>query len=624
MALSVDALNSHLHSIVTKEDYADTLIISDTFSLILQTFGSPSATEQSKSIASVIISKLFEKPSDTLTRRCEDIINKWLDSTEKQDKLFAYSALTTLFQVNAQTGANILNKEGLLEDIEDCIEFESDDVKLAMVETLSQACSHNNSRITVGVKLSNCLSNMVNSKDERIKMAASVALTKILLDAKAANKAETSQSISNQDSNSTSEKLTQLFQNLVIDANSSDQARANAIEGLAYASLKPPVKELITNHPTLLKVLFSLVKPSDKPNTAINYGIAVIMANITAYRKKLTESEEQALKLRKLAGEQTTIDPDPLESEKYVINRCKKVITLGGISVLNTLTKTASQSTVQLVAQAFLNLATDQTNRGLIVQQSGAKTLTSILSKSTDENISTLATQALAKIAISLDPRLAFHSTNASDLVRPFLNLCKSENELCQFESLMALTNLCSVDDALRHHIYTLNGIPVIENLQFSDNTLVRRAATECLCNLMFCEPVFTLYSTPSTASNRIQITLALSDVDDFETRRAASGALAILSTSPDVCQMIADRPRGVDVVLDLLNDESPELMHRAAEIFKNMATLEGAVEKMVRKGVHERLITLLKECKVESVVGTAAEALREIGKYAGLQAGDK
>jgi len=117
---------------------------------------------------------------------------------------------------------------------------------------------------------------------------------------------------------------------------------------------------------------------------------------------------------------------------------------------------------------------------------------------------------------------------------------------------------------------------------------------------------------------------LALSDVDDFETRRAASGALAILSTSPDVCQMIADRPRGIDVVLDLLKDESSELMHRAAEIFRNMAMLEGAVEKMVQKGVHERLITLLKECRDEGVIGTAAEALREIGKYAGLQVGDK
>ncbi|CAG8594056.1 9650_t:CDS:1, partial [Ambispora leptoticha] len=325
---------------------------------------------------------------------------------------------------------------------------------------------------------------------------------------------------------------------------------------------------------------------------------------------------QQILKLKKLAGEASTLEPDPLDSEEHVLKRNQHVLKSGAISVLNMLAKSSSQIIRQSVAQVFLNLSTDQKNRGAIVQQGGVKSLIPLATNGTQEGTG-FASQALAKIAITMDPSLAFRGERAVELIKPFLTLCKSENELCQFEALMALTNLGSVDDHVRTRIVDAKGIPTIENLQFSDNTMIRRAATECLCNMMFCEPVYEMYSDPNKSANKIKILLALSDVDDFETRRASSGALAILSTSPEVCRMIVDRPRGIEVLLLLLNEESPELQHRSAECIKNIAKVEQKLaESLVNNKVDERLIKMMKDSKVEAVIMTAAEALKEMAKY--------
>ncbi|CAG8759945.1 2353_t:CDS:1, partial [Dentiscutata heterogama] len=128
----------------------------------------------------------------------------------------------------------------------------------------------------------------------------------------------------------------------------------------------------------------------------------------------------------------------------------------------------------------------------------------------------------------------------------------------------------------------------------------------------------------PKTSSNKIKILVALSDVEDFETRRAASGALAILSTSPDVCNMIVDRPRGIEILKDLISEESEEMQHRSVECFKNISKVSKEMsQRLVDAKVHENLNLLIKNCKTEHVVVTAVEALQEIAKYGCLPKND-
>ncbi|CAG8473382.1 12771_t:CDS:2 [Ambispora gerdemannii] len=615
--LSTQELSTLLKNIVNDKGNTASIefVRSESFVQLLRVFGY-SSKESIKPISLVILTKLCENAEvkELFQQTSSKLIRQWLESTEKQEKLCSHSALSAVFQTNNEVGSSILSQDGLLEEIMDCVEFETEQVQIAVADMLSHACSQKACRALV---VTHCrgylLTVMTESKNEKLKAAAAVALSKILLDEK------TSKAVDQVAENSVSDdsmQLAELFQKMVLNDESDISVRLNAVEGLTYASIKPKVKEMITYHPTLLKGLFTFVKDSEKTSNTLFYGVVVILANITTYQKPLSEKEQQILKLKKLAGEASTLEPDPLDSEEHVLKRNQRVLELGAINILNILAKNSSQIIRQSVAQVFLNLSTDQKNRGAIVQQGGVKSLIPLTTNGTQEG-TCLASQALAKIAITTDPSLAFRGERAVELVTPFLTLCKGENELFQFEALMALTNLGSVDDSVRTKIVDAKGIITIENLQFSDNTMIRRAATECLCNMMFCEPVYEMYSDPNRSTNKIKILLALSDVDDFQTRRASSGALAILSTSPEVCRMIVDRPRGVEVLLLLLNEESPELQHRSAECIKNIAKVEQKLaESLVNNKVDERLVKMIKDSKVEAVVMTAAEALKEIAKY--------
>ncbi|CAG8669909.1 armadillo-type protein [Gigaspora rosea] len=621
----ISSLNNLLQKIVNEPSYSLTLISSNEYEDILRNTSSNSP--KIKPLSLLILTKLFEnaqKNKDSMElfkQNSSKFIIKWLNSTKKQEKLYGYSALESIFQISNDIGSFILLKEGILEDIMDCIEFEPEDVQIAITEIISVACSQKDCRALVGIHCQKYLTSLMSSKNQKLKTLAAVALTKILLDEKSSGDQQNNNKISVIDENET--LLAGLFQNMVLDNDSETTARITAIEGLAYSSLKPAVKETIVYHPTLLKEIFKLVQDSEKTNNSLFYGVAVILANVTTYKKKLSQSEEQLLKLKKMSGESVKTDLDPIDDDEYVINRTKQIMKSGVIRPLIIMSKNSSQAIRQLVAKIFLNLATDQSNRGAIVQQGGIKALIPLSTKNTKE-VTEFASQALAKIAITMDPNLAFRGERSADLVRPFLSLCQGESELGQFEALMALTNLGSTDNDIRLRIYDAKGIPIIENLQFSDNTMIRRAATECLCNMIFCEPVYNMYSDPKTSSNRIKILVALSDVEDFETRRAASGALAILSTSPDVCNMIVDRPRGIEILKDLISEESVEMQHRSVECFKNISKVSKEMsQRLVEAKVHENLTSLIKNCKTEPVVATAVEALQEIAKYGYLAKND-
>ncbi|CAI2169050.1 12045_t:CDS:2 [Funneliformis geosporum] len=567
--VQVSYLNSILRKVnSTEENFKETFVKSPEYIELLSQFGN--------------------KLKEITTKQ----ILKWInESTKQQEKLNGIKALSAIFNIGGNDiGRCCLDKDddegGTLKDLMEFIEFDKEVVQESIIEIL-----------------------------------AAITLTKLMLDDKTVLPGEEKQEkIKIIDENDDENELAGLFQNLVLDKGSDVDVKANAIEGLAYASLKPTVKETITYHPTLLKEIFKLVKEQEKSNNNLSYGVTVILSNITSYKKKLSKDDQHLLKLKKMAeggvrkGENEKLETNPLDEDEYVENRIKQIMKLGGIQSLILLSRNQSQIIRQLVSLNFLNLATNQMNRGMIVQQGGVKTLIPLAIKdgNTKEGMN-FATQALAKIAITMDPNLAFRGERSSDLVRPLLNLCQGEDELSQFESLMALTNLGSVENDIRMRIYDSKGIPIIENLQFSENTLVRRAATECLCNMMFCEPVYELYSDV----NKITILVALSDVEDFETRRAASGALAILSTDPNVCTMILDRPKGIQILKDLFNENSPEIQHRAIECFKNIAGSDkDKAELLVKAEVHKRMLELVKESKVESVVVTCAEALKILSNY--------
>ncbi len=71
----------------------------------------------------------------------------------------------------------------------------------------------------------------------------------------------------------------------------------------------------------------------------------------------------------------------------------------------------------------------------------------------------------------------------------------------------------------------------------FDEHEELRRAATECICNMVQDEDVLLLYEKPD--NDRIKLLVLYCGEDDIKLNLAASGALAQLSHSEKICKRI-------------------------------------------------------------------------------------
>ncbi|KAK3827487.1 MAG: armadillo-type protein [Benniella sp.] len=631
-----------------------------------------------KPMVVILLAKSFETASnkDRVRDRSAEIVLADIGSDKIKTRTRGFQALGIIVQADMSIGCGILNKEGLLVELMDCIDTEPENIQIILTETLSMACAEPKTRTAVGLHCSEFLKSIVlrgATKNQHLKGAAAVTLTKIsMADSQkdpsvGLNGLESSQESGTKGSGTSAEEeaqLAKLFSALLKDEkNDNDKGtQVNAVEGLAYASIQPSVKQMIISDKALLLSLFRLAEESK--SNPLKYGLIVILNNLTAYKKRLTAEQEQMLKLKKMAGtlpksdsrQLESLDHDnPLDSETAVNQRNITLVKLGIMPALHAISQQASETVRQSLAQVLRNLITPSETRGLLVQQGAVRILMPMAlqqiqqQSTTSESTKTAATQALAKLSITLDPRLTFKNDRIPELVKPLIWLLDSTDQLCQFESLMALTNLGSIGDVeVSGLIVQDEGIEKMENLQFSENTMVQRAATEALCNMIFFEPVFEMYSDPQKSKSKIHLMLALCDADDFMTRRAASGALAVLSTSEDVCKMIVAQERGLDIlkglitlgvpgsksdrddveakaIEDVMSDQDAvvdhevaigridELRHRGAECVKNLITVGGKEisRKIAAQGGIQQLANLIQTSENEAVRYCAMEALK-------------
>jgi hypothetical protein len=319
------------------------------------------------------------------------------------------------------------------------------------------------------------------------------------------------------------------------------------------------------------------------------------------------------------------------------------------------------------------------------------------------------AFQALAKMTITTPPNLLFpppHTTTALNALTPLYHLLlHAKSSLLQtFEALMALTNLASIDPSIADRIVSASIVPLgrsegflasnadeqvsvvskVEELMLEENTLVRRAATELVCNLVPSPRGWSYWSgedngngkdsgngkdngngeanddgsavvigrkplSNSRAASRLNVLLALTNVDDLPTRLAAGGALAIITESPSANYLLLTSSAAIGdgkrstwsralsmLEPDEMEDESgekitvisstppnPDLVHRGVIVLLNMlqyvSSLERGGEQRQREtksareaGVEERLMEILRGSGVgREVLEPTVEALK-------------
>ena len=143
----------------------------------------------------------------------------------------------------------------------------------------------------------------------------------------------------------------------------------------------------------------------------------------------------------------------------------------------------------------------------------------------------------------------------------------------------------------------------------FSENEMIQRAAVEVMCNMMFYEEVYDSFAEAASVE-KFRIYIALSGAEDFEMQRAASGALAIMSSSENVAKLMFGDASTMPNVLALLQSDKDELRHRGAEILKNLSEVKEVASELAKSGIGEAVELL---CQVgNSAIKKCAEVTRE------------
>lgn len=585
--------------------------------LVLSTF-----CQNARSLASGK-SQQEEAGTESLARIFQPPIASHLSESRDSDIIAGVSFLYALFQVDRQSASYIFQDDGFADLLSTLIVSPSPPLSLAVSRLFAQASGHKTCRMAIPAEAVTWLRNQSRQTGDRaIRAAAILALIKLSrgMASDSSDLAETPLpgNVEHQDE----EYAAQLME--MIAGNSDTRAFvSDAVEGLTYLSVTPSVKQSLADT-TVLRTLFTLVPKRTKSvvlhdHTTVLYGILAIAANLCAYKPRLSQEERQMAKLRQLGqGEkQSSSKGDeelshPLDADMHVQTRCRTAIDSGVLDVLTVATGAESAASRNLVGRIYLCLVEDRGNRGRVLQDGGVKnlsrTIKSYPSSSQDPipSEALVPIQALAKLAITSSPMQVFgpNEGNMMDAVRPFsqLILHPSASTLQQFEAMMALTNLASHSPICASKVASFpNLLNRVELLLLEDHTLVRRASCELICNLVAgSDEVFARYGGneggSQSGTSKIQLLVAMSDVEDLPTRMAASGALAMLTSTTGACRAVfelqKERHRAFSVIGRLIDHSlqvgdtggvseaipvkgDSGLVHRGVVCFRNILNAE-------------------------------------------------
>ncbi|XP_030353708.1 protein unc-45 homolog A isoform X2 [Strigops habroptila] len=530
--------------------------------------GSLPVTENSRMSASVLLSKLYDDLKCDAEREnfhhlCEDYVRSWFEGQELAGKLRAIQTVSCLLQGPLDAGNRVLELEGIMDSVLSLCASVREAHQLVAVEALIHAAdkAKRASFITAhGVSLLKEI--YKHSERDSIRIRALVGLCKL-------GSAGGTDFSMKQFAEGSTLKLAKQCRKWLCNEAMDAGTRRWAVEGLAYLTFDADVKEEFVEDKAAMQAMFHLAK--DKPD--------------------------------------------------FVKRRVRKLLTAGVVSALACMVKSENpaltNSCRELISRVFLALVEEAEDRGNVVAQGGGKALIPLSLEGTEVG-QTKAAQALAKITITSNPEMAFPGERIYEVVRPLVSLLHLQRTgLENFEGLMALTNLAGISERLRQKILKEKAVPMIEGYMFEDHELIRRAATECMCNMTMSREVQELFLAED--SDRLKLMVLYSGEEDEKLRRAASGTLAMLTAlHPPICKRIPEvTVHWLEILQALLLSPSTELQHRGAVVVMNMvAAGQEVAERLMASEVLEILSVLAKDKEKPCVAQAAKESLAQAMAY--------
>ncbi|XP_071451063.1 protein unc-45 homolog B [Hetaerina americana] len=450
-------------------------------------------TPSTKALVAACLSRIYESmyydaAREEYLKAVESFITDKLRSPDLESKVRVTVALTSLLLGPLEVGNTILAREGVIEMI--LVMANSDDLLQQKVacECIIAGASKKDKVKTIIDQGVHILKKLYQSKDDSIRVRALVGLCKL------GSSGGTDASI-RPFAEGSNNKLAEACRRFLISAQKDQDIRRWAAEGLSYLTLDADVKEKLIEDKPAIQALVDLGKSG---NRSCVYGVVTTFVNlVNAYDKKEAPTPE-LVKLAEFAKHHIPQEHE-LDDPDFVAKRTDVLGKAGVASALVSLSNTESAPCKELICRVFNALCNQQDLRGIVVQQGGAKALlTMALTTDPHENTEQgrrCASQALARIGITIDPTVAFPGQRCAEVVRPLLNLLHVDfTGLENFEALMALCNLAGVSETVRMRIMKEQGLQKIETYLYENHTLLRRAATQVMTNLMLSPEVIKAY----------------------------------------------------------------------------------------------------------------------------------
>lgn len=515
---------------------------------------------------SMVLSTLFEalgrdkQKKELQDKFCKDSSAFVLSLLSKEDPLAhirGLTALAALIQGVAEVGNAVFGDESVLKKALAVATSDDPACQMVVAEVLALAASDKDRCHGIIQEGLPVLKELYAAPDDRVKVRALVGLCKLGSVGGGNVNARTF-------AEGSTVKLEKACRKFLVNTARGDILLKWAAEGMAFLTLDAAVKEAFIEDRPALTALLKLAKTTDH---SLQFGIATILVNVSnSYDKP--ERNKELEELGRYAGENIPKEHE-WDGEEHVKKRVKVLLELQVIPVLIELGTSESNTVHEQISRVFLALCEEVAHRGTIIQQGGAKTLV-ILAHSNTTKGKLVAAHALAKLGITNDPKLAFPGQRCLEIVRPLVTLLRADHGLMQFEGLMALTNLASMSDDVRHRILKEGGVGLMESLMFEEQELIRRAATEALCNMIYLDEVAARFQR-SDDIERVKLWTLFSGEDDERLAIAASGGLSILSRDPKICEQIMAVKSAMEILKELVTSSSEDLQFRGMYIVANL-----------------------------------------------------
>jgi hypothetical protein len=547
-----------------------------------------------------------DKAREKFRDKVMDFINSKLKGADIEDKVRATAAITALLLGPLDVGNHCLAQTGVIEMMLVMAGSEDEVQQCVAAEAIIAAASKKDKCTSLATMGTGILKNLYKSANNRIKVRALVGLCKL------GSVGGTDASIRTFSDESTS-KLSKACREFLINPSSDKDLKKWSAEGLAYLTLDAEIKEELISDRPAMNALIDLARNG---NLSVLFGVVTTFVNLT----NSYEKQEVLPELAELAkfSKQHVPEDHPKDAKEFVDKRCKLLCEMQIVTALVALCKSQSKTSREMISRVFNAICEHQELRGVVVQQGGAKVLIKLALENNTDNGKNIASQALARIGITINPEVAFPGQRCVEVVRPLIALLHPDcTGLQNFEALMALTNLAQVSDSVRSRMIKDGGFSRIENYMYEDHDMIKRAATQCMLNLILSVEVVRIYEGEN---DRLKYLVVLSEDDDLETAKAASGALAMItSVSKKCCEKVFEAKHWHECLIQLVSSKDSDLQHRGVCIAYNLIDAGNEIaEKIVETNILEVLMAITRpevddiDDKIKEIAKKALERAEE------------